>query len=413
MDTSSTVSLADGINVYWYADTTKCMMEEFVYKNKKKLRKGYTTGTCAAAAAKAAAYMLLTGQKCETVTLKTPGEVSRCLPIHDIQTGENQVSCSVQKDSGDDPDITNGIFIYAKVSMEDKNGFSNALDDAKTAGTVMIDGGEGIGRVTKPGLNQPVGAAAINDVPRRMIREAVEEVMDETDYAGCLKVLIFAPEGVSIAAKTFNPRLGIVGGISILGTSGIVEPMSEQALVDTIETQLRQRRAEGKETLLITPGNYGHAYAVKILHLPKEADISCSNFIGETLDMAVAMGFRRILLVGNVGKLIKLAGGIFQTHSKVADCRMELIAVYAALCGADRELIQQIMECVMTDAAFDLLEQRQLLKPVMEKLIMAIDEKINLRVGENVTAGVILFSEKRGLLGQTKNATELTKECHF
>ena len=165
--------------------------------------------------------------------------------------------------------------------------------------------------------------------------------------------------------------------------------------------------------LLITPGNYGHAYAVEKLHLPKESDISCSNFIGETLDMAVAMGFRRILLVGNAGKLIKLAGGIFQTHSKVADCRMELIAVYAALCGADRGLIQQIMECVMTDAAFDLLEQRQLLKPVMEKLIMAIDEKINLRVGENVVAGVILFSEKKGLLGQTKNAAELTKNVIF
>lgn len=376
-------------------------MENYVYRNKKKLRKGYTTGTCAAAAAKAAAYMLLTGCMCDKVTLETPGKIRLQLPVTEICQNKDSMSCAVVKDSGDDPDITNGMRIFAKVAY---------ANDKEQTEIICIDGGEGVGRVTKPGLNQPVGAAAINDVPRRMIKEAVADVVNELGYTGKLMVTIFVPDGAAIAQKTFNPRLGIEGGISILGTSGIVEPMSEQALIDTIETELKQCRAEGKKTLLITPGNYGHAYAVNCLHLPESADVSCSNYIGETLDMSVAMGFEQILLVGNIGKLVKLAGGIFQTHSKVADCRMELIGLYAALCGADKELVKAVMDCVMTDAAFDLLEEQSLLTPVMDKLVEAIENRVSLRVGEAVKVGVFLFSEKRGLLGQTKDAQRILQE---
>lgn len=344
--------------------------------------------------------MLLSGQVCEKITLETPSKMRLYLPVLDIQMESGAVSCAIKKDSGDDPDITNGIVIYARVKK----------DTSLSPGQVFIEGGEGIGKVTKPGLNQPVGEAAINEVPRRMIRDAVTEEMNELGYVGGLKITIFAPEGAAIAQKTFNPRLGIEGGISILGTSGIVEPMSEQALVDTIETELRQRKAQGKDLLLITPGNYGHAYATEKLGLPREADVSCSNYIGETLDLAVAMGFREILLVGNIGKLIKLAGGIFQTHSKVADCRMELIGLYAALCGADSCLIEQIMTCVMTDAAFDLLEEKGLFLSVMDKLIPAIGERVQLRVGEDVKIGVVLFSEKKGYLGETKDSRELIEK---
>ena len=380
------------------------VMEEYVYKNQKKLKKGFTTGTCAAAAAKAAAYMLLTGKKCGEVSLETPNHTHLTLPVLDISMEEAAVSCAVKKDSGDDPDITNGILIYAKVDLRKGAG---TFFDQYGKETVLIDGGTGIGRVTKEGLNQPVGAVAINEVPRKMIRGAVEEVMEEMGFTGSLNVLIFAPEGETIARKTFNPRLGIEGGISILGTSGIVEPMSEQALVDTIEAELKVRKAEGKKLLIITPGNYGHRYATELLHLPEKADVSCSNYIGQTLDLAVALGFEKILLVGNIGKLIKLAGGIFQTHSKVADCRMELIALYAALSGADRPLLEKLMDCVMTDAALDLLEKHGLLEPVLNRLIEAIGEKMCHRVGAGVTAGVILFSEKRGFLGQTREAAEL------
>ncbi|MBE5871295.1 MAG: cobalamin biosynthesis protein CbiD [Lachnospiraceae bacterium] len=383
-------------------------MEEYVYKNRKKLRKGFTTGTCATAAAKAAAYMLLTQKQCAEVSLKTPAHTDLTLSVEDISIEETTVSCAVRKDSGDDPDITNGIRIFAKVGFGKETGVSH---DQYVKENVLIDGGIGIGRVTKEGLNQPVGAAAINEVPRRMIREAVGEVMEEMGFRGILNVLIFAPEGEEIARKTFNPRLGIEGGISILGTTGIVEPMSEQALVDTIETELRVRKAEGKKFLIITPGNYGHRYATELLHLPGQADVSCSNYIGQTFDLAVAMGFEQILLVGNIGKLVKLAGGIFQTHSKVADCRMELIALYAAFNGADRKLLGELMDCVMTDAALDLLETHDLLEPVLEQLLKAIDEKVHHRVGAGVRAGVILFSEKRGFLGQTKDAQELLRLC--
>lgn len=373
-------------------------MDGFTYKNQKKLRKGYTTGTCGAAAAKAAAYMLFCGRKVDEVTIRTPSGVCLCLPVCDAEIEEGYACCGIVKDSGDDPDITNGITIYAKVLY---------IQTIHEEERIAIDGGEGIGRVTKAGLNQPVGAAAINEVPRRMIREAVGEIMEEAGYTGGVKVIIFAPQGRELAEKTFNPRLGIEGGISILGTSGIVEPMSEQALIDTIRTELEQRLAEGKKILLITPGNYGHGYAVDMLHLQEQADVSCSNYIGETLDMAVAMGFEQILLVGNIGKLIKLAGGIFQTHSKVADCRMELIAVHAALCGAGTQLLQDIMGCVMTDAALELLKGHGLLEPVMERIVTAVDGKIKLRTGGAIKTGVFLFSEKMGLLGETRDARSI------
>ena len=207
-------------------------MEQYIEKDGKRLRLGYTTGSCAAAAAKAAAWMLLTGRRKETITLDTPKGIRLELAVREITMHADSVSCAIEKDSGDDPDVTKGTLIFASVRRTDEPG-------------VHIDGGEGVGRVTKRGLDQPVGNAAINSVPRQMIRENVEEVMALTDSSGGLDVVISAPEGETLAKKTFNPRLGIVGGISILGTTGIVEPMSEAALVETIRVELRQRRAMG------------------------------------------------------------------------------------------------------------------------------------------------------------------------
>lgn len=211
------------------------LMEQYIEKDGKRLRLGYTTGSCAAAAAKAAAWMLLTGREKTNITLDTPKGIRLDLPVLEITRTAEQVSCAIEKDGGDDPDITKGTLIFATVTRSEGSG-------------VDIDGGIGIGRVTKRGLDQPVGNAAINSVPRKMIRENVEEVMALADYKGGLKVVISAPEGEILAQKTFNPRLGIVGGISILGTTGIVEPMSEKALVDTIRVELRQRGPPGKNT---------------------------------------------------------------------------------------------------------------------------------------------------------------------
>ncbi len=375
-------------------------MEQYVYKNHKKLRYGYTTGSCAAAASKAAAAMLLSGKEISYVELHTPKGIDLRLEVLDISREDNAVSCAIQKDGGDDPDVTNGILIYAKVSRE-------PADEAQ----IIIDGGIGVGRVTKPGLEQPVGAAAINKVPRQMIRENLEAVCEQYHYHGKLSVVISIPSGVELAAKTFNPRLGIVGGISVLGTSGIVEPMSEQALIDTIRVEMRQKLANGMEYLLVVPGNYGIDFLDQYGHgLQLEDAVKCSNFVGEALDAAVEFGARGVLLVGHIGKFVKLAGGIMNTHSHNADARMELLTVHAALLGAPVELLQKMMECVTTDDALKYLEEADLMEPVMERIMEKMEFYVNQRAQHQLELGVITFSNVFGILGQTKNVPDLVKK---
>ena len=375
-------------------------MEQFVYKNHKKLRYGYTTGSCAAAASKAAAAMLLSGKEISYVELHTPKGIDLRLEVLDISREDNAVSCAIQKDGGDDPDVTNGILIYAKVSRE-------PADEAQ----IIIDGGIGVGRVTKPGLEQPVGAAAINKVPRQMIRENLEAVCEQYHYHGKLSVVISIPSGVELAAKTFNPRLGIVGGISVLGTSGIVEPMSEQALIDTIRVEMRQKLANGMEYLLVVPGNYGIDCLDQYGHgLQLEDAVKCSNFVGEALDAAVEFGAKGVLLVGHIGKFIKLAGGIMNTHSHNADARMELLTVHAALLGAPVELLQKMMECVTTDDALKYLKEADLMEPVMERIMEKMEFYVNQRAQHQLELGVITFSNVFGILGQTKNVPDLVKK---
>ena len=375
-------------------------MEQYVYKNHKKLRYGYTTGSCAAAASKAAAAMLLSGKEISYVELHTPKEIDLRLEVLDISREDNAVSCAIQKDGGDDPDVTNGILIYAKVSRE-------PADEAQ----IIIDGGIGVGRVTKPGLEQPVGAAAINKVPRQMIRENLEAVCEQYHYHGKLSVVISIPSGVELAAKTFNPRLGIVGGISVLGTSGIVEPMSEQALIDTIRVEMRQKLANGMEYLLVVPGNYGIDFLDQYGHgLQLEDAVKCSNFVGEALDAAVEFGAKGVLLVGHIGKFVKLAGGIMNTHSHNADARMELLTVHAALLGAPVELLQKMMECVTTDDALKYLKEADLMEPVMERIMEKMEFYVNQRAQHQLELGVITFSNVFGILGQTKNVPDLVKK---
>ena len=375
-------------------------MEQYVYKNHKKLRYGYTTGSCAAAASKAAAAMLLSGKEISYVELHTPKGIDLRLEVLDISREDNAVSCAIQKDGGDDPDVTNGILIYAKVSRE-------PADEAQ----IIIDGGIGVGRVTKPGLEQPVGAAAINKVPRQMIRENLEAVCEQYHYHGKLSVMISIPAGVELAAKTFNPRLGIVGGISVLGTSGIVEPMSEQALIDTIRVEMRQKLANGMEYLLVVPGNYGIDFLDQYGHgLQLEDAVKCSNFVGEALDAAVEFGAKGVLLVGHIGKFVKLAGGIMNTHSHNADARMELLTVHAALLGAPVELLQKMMECVTTDDALKYLKEADLMEPVMERIMEKMEFYVNQRAQHQLELGVITFSNVFGILGQTKNVPDLVKK---
>ncbi len=372
-------------------------MEEYIVKGGKRLRLGYTTGSCAAAAAKAAAYMLLTGRRLEQVELTTPKGIRLALPVLEIQMGEDRVSCAIEKDGGDDPDVTTGTLIFATVSRKEEPGIS-------------IDGGKGVGRVTKPGLDQPVGEAAINSVPRRMIRENLEEIQHLAGDAGGLSAVISVPGGEELAKKTFNPRLGIVGGISIIGTTGIVEPMSEQALIETIRVELRQRRESGTEYVLLTPGNYGSDFIRDGLGLDPAAAVQTSNFIGDAIEMCREMGFRGALLVGHVGKLVKIASGMLNTHSKYGDCRMEIMAAHAAAAGLRPEKVEEILQCVACDDALRILREEDLYEQTLARLTERIGFHLTAKAGGELETGAIPFSKVYGALGRTENAEALLKK---
>ncbi len=369
-------------------------LEYYIPVGRQRLRCGYTTGTCAAAAARGAAQALLTGIRPAGVEIDTPAGVRVQVELLDWSAGADWAMCAVEKDGGDDPDVTDGMRIYARVSR-------------RSDGTLRVDGGEGVGRVTRPGLDQPPGAAAINSTPRRMIAEQLAAALREAGDHGGLGAVISVPGGEVLARKTFNPRLGIQGGISILGTSGIVRPMSEAALVDSITLELDMAYAAGVQHLLVTPGNYGEDYARDHLGLETEGCISCSNYLGAAIDHAAGLGFSSFLLVGHLGKLVKVAGGAMNTHSRTADGRRETMAAHAALCGAPRGLVERVFEAATTDAALELLEEAGLREDVMASLTRALYENLRHRAGEEMEIQAVVFSNRFGLLGQTPGASEL------
>ena len=365
-------------------------MEAYITKEGKRLRLGYTTGSCAAAAAKAAVWMLLSQRKKERIALLTPKGIALELEVKEIEIHSDHAQCAIEKDGGDDPDITTGAFVFARVTKTDTPG-------------ITIDGGRGVGRVTKPGLDQPVGSAAINSVPRRMIRENVQEVMDAFDYRGGMDILISVPRGEELAKKTFNPRLGIVGGISILGTTGIVEPMSEKALVDTIRVELTQRKASGEEAVMLTPGNYGAEFIREGLGLDPDRAVQVSNFIGDALDICRELGFRRVCLIGHIGKLVKLAGNMLNTHSRYGDCRMPILAAFAGAEGLPPEKIARVLSCVSCDDALSILDDAGVKEATMKRLMEAILENLRHRAGEETQVRCAMFSKVYGLLAVSKD----------
>lgn len=422
-----------------------------IYKYGKNLRCGYTTGACAAAAARAAADMLLNDRVAADTELVLKGSAVR-FSVEDATRGDGWARCAVRKDAGADIDVTDGLLIYAEVqrtaagsragaaALDPENAdppengasrvgradppeqeISRVGRTAPTKERIIIKGGPGVGTVTKAGLDQPVGAAAINSGPRRMITDAVLQICDEADYDGALTVTVSVPGGAEIAEKTFNPVLGIQGGISILGSTGIVEPMSEPALIETIRAEMRvkwleisayndaadgvnstndaadmygdgaaetvqgagERRVK-RDTVVIVPGNYGMKFAAEKLGAAEDRTVKCSNFIGEALDCACELGISEIVLAGNLGKLVKLAGGIFNTHSRNADCRMDILMRCAFTAASElinslqndhinnnEQLYQNYIKrraeavfglmtdlngCVTTDAALDVLK---------------------------------------------------------
>ncbi|MBQ8928668.1 MAG: cobalamin biosynthesis protein CbiD [Oscillospiraceae bacterium] len=353
-------------------------MNDAQLRTPEGLRCGFTTGTCAAAAAAAAARLLLTGERPLQTALTTPSGIALTLPVEEGMLRDGCAVCAVRKDSGDDPDITNGVLVRAEVTRCESG--------------ITITGGEGIGRVTKPGLDQPVGASAINSVPRRMIGEALAAVASACGYAGGFSVILSIPGGEALARKTYNPVLGIEGGLSVIGTSGIVEPMSSRAVIDTIRTEARMHRAMGEASLLLTIGNYSEQFLRLSLPVPPERAVKCSNFIGEALDIGVSLGFSGILLIGHLGKLVKLGAGIMNTHSSYADGRMEVLITCGVIAGVPLPVLQALPDCVTVDAALAVLAQDGHLPAVLEVLSARIGQALTRRVRDAVPVAAIGFT---------------------
>lgn len=363
--------------------------EQYVIKNNKKLRYGYTTGTCAAAASKAALEMLFEQRTLSYVSIHVPKGYHLLLEVNAIKRDRNTVSCAIEKDGGDDPDVTSGAYIYAQVTLCDVAG-------------IHIDGGIGVGRVTKKGLQQKVGEAAINIVPKEMITKNLQEVCKKHSYVGGVKVLVFVPNGEELAKKTLNSMLGIVGGISILGTSGIVEPMSEKALIDCIEVEMKMHKENNVDILFITPGNYGQRYAKERFQL--ENPLKCSNYIGETIDFACCHKISKILFIAHIGKFIKVAGGMMNTHSAYGDARMEILAANAIRNGGGIQLAQHILSCVTTEEAVQYINENEYAPMIYDCIIERILYYLNRRSKAAIEFQVVLFSNQYGELAHSEHA---------
>jgi cobalt-precorrin-5B (C1)-methyltransferase len=365
-------------------------MDNYVIVSGKKYRKGHTTGSCAAAAAKAAVSMLVSGELSDRVEIDTPAGIRLTLPLVDARFGEGSAVCAVVKDGGDDPDVTTGLKIFAEARFHPGN-------------TIVVNAGEGIGVVTLPGLKVEVGKPAINPVPMKMIRKEVSEVLSEGKG---VEILLRVPGGDEVAKRTYNPKLGIVGGISILGTSGIVEPMSEEAWKESLALELKVMAAKGSRQAVFIFGNYGENFVTGQLGMGRDALIKVSNFVGYMLDKAVENGFESLLLAGHPGKLIKVAAGIFHTHSRVADARMEIMTAYAALEGASQEVLSSIYECKTTEAAMQIMNEKQL-KGVYARIASNAARRCTEYTFEKIRVGTVLFDAEDTLLAMDDTAKDM------
>lgn len=399
--------------------------DTYIIRDNKKMRFGYTTGSCGAAAAKSAAMMLFSKEKVTEVAMLTPKGIHLHLEVLDAICDPQCSSCAIKKDAGDDPDVTHGILVYASAKKCSRQRAQELIQIFEPEvqifepevqmfepdkALVGITKGEGIGTVTLPGLTQPVGAPAINRVPREMITREVQAVCQAYGYTEGMEICLWIPDGEALSEKTFNPRLGILGGISVLGTSGIVEPMSEQALIASIGLEMRQKASGGKKYLLITPGNYGTSYLKDNFPFEPAAAVKCSNYVGQTIDLAVNMELSGLLFVAHIGKFVKVAGGIMNTHSRDADARMEILASAALRAGADANTTRQILDAVTTDEGLRILQSSDVWEKTLQILMEKIDFYMEHRSSGRLKIGVIVYSNVFGELGRTKNVAEILKK---
>ncbi|MCF8036133.1 MAG: cobalt-precorrin-5B (C(1))-methyltransferase CbiD [Desulfobacteraceae bacterium] len=357
-------------------------------KTRRKLRSGFTTGTAAAAAARAAAIVLLGTEAPKTVNIRLlNGEVWQ-IPVQECRKSSDEASCTVIKDAGDDPDVTNQAVIGVRARLSHE-----------TAG-VQITGGQGVGRVTKPGLEVPPGEAAINPGPCRMIREAVHAAMAEAGRTGGMHVEVFVPKGREISARTLNHRLGIVGGISILGTTGVVRPLSHEAYKATIESAFSVAAACSAKTVVCTTGRRSERHAQQMFaDLPAEAFVQIGDYFAESMNQAGDRGFDRVILAVFFGKAVKMAQAAPHTHAARARLALEQLAKWTRAAGADDALVKPISAANTAREAFFMLEKQC---PVMFSDVAArVVQSAENFSGNRIAARAVLFDYSGGVAADT------------
>ncbi|NAT18640.1 cobalt-precorrin-5B (C(1))-methyltransferase [Clostridioides difficile] len=396
----------------------------------KKYRRGYTTGSCATGASKAAVYMLITKNRINTINIDTPKGIPLLLKVDNINISDTFVECSIKKDGGDDIDATHTMDIYARaeiVAKNDKNKGYLTLKDIDSLSTnseckselykfIRVYGGTGIGVVTKKGLSVDVGKPAINPTPLKMINHEIRKLIGDNFESilgndKVLKITIFAPQGETVAKKTFNPRLGIVGGISIIGTTGIVEPMSDDGWKKSLSIELQMKKEQGLDKIILVPGNHGEQFIREKLNLDIKYVVRVSNFIGYMIKEAQRIGYKKILMAGHIGKFIKVSAGIFNTHSKVADARSEILVANLALMGARYEFLNKINQCVTTEEAVELInnsEYREVYNILSNKCRERVKQYLN-EDSDDIDVEVIIFSMDKSLLGKSDNTDDLVE----
>lgn len=373
-------------------------MNDYIWHNGKKYRTGYTTGSCATAAAKVAALMILRQQPINNVSIVTPSGVNLNLTVQDSSIQADSAVAAIEKDGGDDVDATHGMLIYARVVL---NG----------SGDIVINGGVGIGIVNRKGIGLPVGEAAINRTPRQTIEAAVRDVIGPHRGA---QITIFAPEGEERAKKTYNSRLGILGGISIIGTTGIVTPMSDESWKKSLSLELTMKRNDGLDKVILVPGNHGERFVNDQLGIDTKYVVTMSNFVGFMLKEAERLEFRQIMLVGHLGKLVKVAAGIFHTHSHIADGRMETLVANLALLGAPYSLLEQVEQCATTEEAMILIDNAGW-QTVYERIAKKIQQRMALLFRFNTTppqCDALVFDYNGRVLGSSQPLPQLKAAYH-
>lgn len=361
----------------------------------KELRGGYTTGACMAAGVKAA-LLYEKGEKCDTLELKALDDTILTIPVKDVRRTEEGICAEIIKDAGDDPDITNGVSVFTTIRH------------LPQGSGIVFRAGEGIGTVTKPGLSVPVGEPSINPGPRKLTQNVVEEVLG---VGADLEVTVSIPAGKELCKQTLNPVLGVVGGISVVGTTGVLRPMSEEGFKNSLVPQIDVALAAGLDTQVFVPGKIGETLAVK--HgIPKEAIVQTSNFIGFMLEAAAERGVKRVLLFGHIGKLAKVAAGVFYTHNRIGDARLEAIGAYAAAAGMPAEGIQRILNATTTEDALTVLEEYKYMH-VCNTLAERASARAERFIFNKLTVGTVLATMQGTILGMDEHAKEMGRDFHW